>query len=214
MSRYEWESGKFTLPSKDVAAVKGAVRDTANRLHDNTRARVIALHKSFATTSRTKYTERLNAATQAHYRAFDDTYARRSHDDLLASDACAFAILHCRLMNAPEGKAPKQPTISDIARFAPRYTSRDTRFQCGSDATITFEGRTVHYVVSENNHAREHADRDPIVRAFFAALNRVNWTRGTGGYTVGNDEYNRDNSQPGGGGNYTLRRYGSLGQTA
>jgi hypothetical protein len=62
--------------------------------------------------------------------------------------------------------------------------------------------------VPSNNHACETARRHPVAAAFFAALGRVRWTRGSGGEIVGNDEYNRDVDYEGGGANYVVDRYG------
>lgn len=79
-----------------------------------------------------------------------------------------------------------------------------------SDATIVLDDKTktVHWSVGENNHACEHAHAHPMAKALFSALARINWTRGSGGTIVGNDEYNRDSYSEGGGGNYTKSTYG------
>jgi hypothetical protein len=62
--------------------------------------------------------------------------------------------------------------------------------------------------VIENNHACERAHEDTVVSQFFSMLQRVTWVRGTGGEIVGNDEYNRDSSLAGGGGNYVNYAFG------
>jgi hypothetical protein len=45
-------------------------------------------------------------------------------------------------------------------------------------------------------------------KEFFSRLRRINWTRGSGGTIVGNDEYNSDSYDAGGGANYTKDRFG------
>jgi hypothetical protein len=77
--------------------------------------------------------------------------------------------------------------------------------ECG--VTFDLKARTVRWGVSENNHAVERARESWLGRAFFRALDRVNWTRGTGGTIVGNDEYNSDSEYEGGGANYVTASY-------
>ena len=88
-------------------------------------------------------------------------------------------------------------------------TNRTTTFRCG-EPLITFDRgkRSVRWEVPEGNHARDHGRNHPIAQALFKALDRVQWTRGTGGKIVGNDEYNRDSEYEGGGGNYVIDEYG------
>jgi hypothetical protein len=82
-------------------------------------------------------------------------------------------------------------------------------FELG-DARIVLdnENQQVTWIVPENNHAREHAHDHLLARALFRALGNVKWTRGSGGVIVGNDEYNRDSREMGGGGNYEVAYYG------
>lgn len=68
--------------------------------------------------------------------------------------------------------------------------------------------RQVVWHVSENNHAVDSAWESPLGKAFYALLSKVTWTRGTGGEFIGNDEYNEDNRDEGGGANYVTHRFG------
>lgn len=103
----------------------------------------------------------------------------------------------------------RTPTVADVTKFlGERATNRTTTFRVGWEATITFKGNEVTWNVPENNHACDHAHEHHIGRAFFAALNKVTWTRGSGGVIVGNNEYSRDSYDVGGGGNYETARFG------
>lgn len=106
---------------------------------------------------------------------------------------------------AYEDRPPRRVLRKDIA------WANSTTLSFGfSEVRITFDRakRTVEWSVDENNRARERARRHPLSVAFFAALDRVTWTRGSGGQIVGNDEYNRDSMAAGGGGNYVIDEYG------
>jgi hypothetical protein len=103
-------------------------------------------------------------------------------------------------------KRPKAPKRS---QFNPLKTNAD-RIPVGSEAGIGFDKkrRVVIWSVSENNHAVERAHDHGTGKEFFKRLSRVNWTLGTGGEIVGNDEYNQDTRESGGGANYVTNRYG------
>ena len=66
--------------------------------------------------------------------------------------------------------------------------------------------------MEENNRSRERANAHPIARRFWSEINKVRWTPTTGGFIIGNDEYNRDSESVGGGGNYITQAYGPLGK--
>ncbi len=101
-----------------------------------------------------------------------------------------------------------QPKKKDLELFA---VSKDAEISL-PDAYVGFsnKGRTVTWSVSENNRAVEHANDHWFAKLLFEKLGRITWTRGTGGKIVGNDEYNRDRDDIGGGGNYLVREYRML----
>lgn len=81
---------------------------------------------------------------------------------------------------------------------------------CLEDADIELNGeaKTVTWYVHEGNHAREYARQEPIGKLLFQLLNKITWTRGSGGVIVGNDEYNRDSWEEGSGRNYQIQSFG------
>ena len=79
------------------------------------------------------------------------------------------------------------------------------------DCSVVFDNdsKTARWTVHENNHAVEHARASVLGTAFFAAMAKVTWTRGSGGQIVGNDEYNQDAGRDyaGGGGSYVTAEF-------
>lgn len=108
---------------------------------------------------------------------------------------------------------PLKPRKKDFPKL-PVTTTRHV--PVGHCATIRFDfdNREVHWSVPENNHARDDAWRHPVAQAFARALRRVDWTRQSGGYFVGNDEYNKETGSLRGGGNYITQTFGPFGEDA
>jgi hypothetical protein len=194
MSCYEWERGTLILPSAEATRLKKAVRDATNREHD----RIYEASRSWWRKNGRRYVAafKRDRWTEAHA-------LERS-----IPDGCYDAIDTGRTEN-------RMPRHEDV--FPPRATNKDTSFWAGryqGEGHITFAGRAVTWSVSENNHACESARGGAVAAAFFAALSRIKWTRGTGGVIVGNNEYNRDSESAGGGGNYIVAAYGPKGDEA
>lgn len=80
------------------------------------------------------------------------------------------------------------------------------------DFSVSFhnENRTVTWIVEEGNRAVEHAHKHWFAKKLFQKLDSMEWTRGSGGQIVGNDEYNRDSYDEGGGGNYVTHSFRAL----
>lgn len=76
-------------------------------------------------------------------------------------------------------------------------------------AVISFNKpeHSIYWCVSENNHACDRAHELPETQLLFSLLDGIKFIGKTGGIIVGNDEYNRDNMQSGGGANYVVFSY-------
>ena len=212
MSRYDWERGTLTLPTKAVAAVKKAVRDE----HNACAAEIYAACKQFWTeeAKRTRSEERYQAALERwEQRRFEADRWRHQPDPRreFVTEQAVFVLEGIRFNN----ERPRQVTLADLTRYTEGGGRKDNRTKvfAAGEAFVLFEGRKVTYSSGENNHQVERARSYPIVRAFFSALDRVKWTRGSGGELLGNDEYNEDAGQEygGGGGSYVTARFGPLG---
>jgi hypothetical protein len=212
VSKYEWERGTIVLPTTAAAEVRAALRTTNNAL----RERVAELCKQFwadvakRTRSEKLYRQRLLAWNQSAPAAdiggswaYSERLARQRYQrealEAAAREAASYVLSAMQ--------KPHQATRADIDREVPAATNRTTAFHY-SGFSIVFDGRKVTWHVEDNNHAVERARSHPVAIAFFDALDKVTWTRGSGGEIVGNDEYNSDNHDAGGGANYVTASYG------
>lgn len=210
LSRYDWERGTITLPTAAVTAVKKAVREASNREHDRVyeaartwwRAHGAAYARAVARVEELRPAGNSAALTRVWKR-------QQEIADTLPGDEATHEAIETGV------RARRMPRREDV--HPARATNKTDTFAAGryaGECHISFKGREVTWAVSENNHAREAAHEGAVAQAFFTALARVKWTRGTGGVIVGNDEYNRDADYAGGGANYITATYGPKGEEA
>jgi hypothetical protein len=212
MSKYEWERGEIKLSVKEYSRVKKAfievlkgaqvtAYENALKLYDRilTEAkgrRGIDIHSVYASCEflRTK-----------NYGVWGDTI---TETDLDESNIFYQKCLNHEDRTKRPLKPKKKDFVSKIDRKSLGYSA------CDFDISFSDKSRTIHWNVGENNHARDHAHAHPIAKALFKLLGSVDWTRGTGGVFVGNDEYNQDTDYAGGGGNYITESFGPIGKDA
>lgn len=213
MSRNCWETGTITLPSKDAAPLRKALRETHNALRAEALTLAKELHKPLATKNLRDYRIALHNL-HPDYRRHDvsRSYTTRS---------LALALLASNLHNAEHEDRTRvlAPTSAMMDSHLIQATNRTTQFPIiGADGywtgDLTFTDRTLVWDVDYNNHAVENAHEGPTGKVLFPYLDRITWTRGTGGYATGNDEYHQDDDSLGGGGNYLTFHYGPLGHAA
>lgn len=197
MSIYEWESGTLALPTAEVAPMRKAL----NTAHDKQMKRVKTLLDRLW-----PELKKLPADKRRHL----DPYSwERLNQHVTASEETWWD-LHS-LFYASGGRKPTAEHWKKALAYP--STNRTKSWSCG-EASISLEGRHLTWDVPENNHARDHAHNSWLGRALFAQLDRVTWTRGSGGRFIGNDEYNRDDRAAGGGGNYVTAKFGPAGDRA
>jgi len=203
MSRNEWERGEIKLSTKEFGSVR---RD------------LIAFYNA-------RQTRLFEQAKQVYGSLKELGKGRRNFDYHAAFErvpAIAFtlngrdgyheifdAIFPSKLVEGKGWMQSSKPKVPKKSQFAPLKQSA-TVIPVGNEAGIGFKKdlRLVIWQVSENNHSVERAREHAMGKAFFNRLGRVVWTRGTGGEIVGNDEYNQDSHENGGGANYVTARYG------
>jgi len=202
MSCSEWESGKIVIPAKEWARFRIELLKDWNRyqqtlFEDAKRAYPIV---KAAVKGKRGHRARAEAVRKSLEHTFREDYERADRvRDLLVDSGWD------NEKREPTMKlhAPRKKDLKTVA------TSKDATIHI-EDATIVFTNktRTLKWTVHENNHARDHAHQHWFAKRLFAALDRIKWARGSGGKIVGNDEYNQENREAGGGANYVTREYG------
>jgi hypothetical protein len=215
MSKYEWESGSLKIPSAEWGTLKRKIRTAWNDLQENLLASAQELHQHLEASSKGKRGFDFKSAAEnwakSKERRFDyrSPWARSNRGDSMVIEAAQSWVLSSKQAGSSKPKAPKKAGLSLCpAKFDRMPGSGHLYWEAG--LFLDDKTKTLHWSVSENNHAREWAWGHPMGAALHQILNEVKWTRGSGGVFVGNDEYNRDNDYEGGGANYVTRGWGPL----
>jgi hypothetical protein len=235
----EWEKGTIVLPASAVAPIKKALREYANRFQSDVLAEAKRLVRESGTTNPAKFVDwlaELSNSRRSKYDAKCSTYRNSFYkrnmpeDEVRESLVCNAAemFLHSRYLGeydynlhkyVPIHKRVTVPTVADLAeKDIKKMTNRDDTFEVldehgeSGSATITFNGNKVTWEVYEDNRAVDKAHGMPMAKVFFGELEKVKWTRGTGGTLAGNDEYARDTTEYRGGANYMTQRFGPSGE--
>jgi hypothetical protein len=193
MSCYEWEFGQITLPTRQYASfrkefIKGYNSIQLRQKHDKLTAwyRLAVL--------------RAKGKRGFDYKKFMLDFCNSYAEEEMVEKL--FTI-------DSNGKRKSKPVVPTKKMF----NFVNTQEHCFNlqEAGITFDKTThsVSWSVSENNHACESAHNLPEAKLLFRMLSNVKWVRGTGGVIVGNDEYNRDSYEDGGGSNYPKITFGN-----
>lgn len=186
MSRYDWESAEFVLPSAAVPAVKKALRDATNLLHEQAKTQAHAFWAQHKTTSSRRYQERLHEWVQSFYRP--TSYNSHIHQFCGPAGLNESVICSIHMLLDDHSQRPHKLTVAELSQYFPKATNRTTTFPIGEGA-IVIDGRTLRWQIGENNHACDKAYSHPVMKALMKALDAVKWTRGTGGRSWGSDEY-------------------------
>jgi hypothetical protein len=231
MSRSDWERGEITIPAAEMAGLHKKLRDWTNTHHDLVRAQAVLLHKEIGQGTRSirLYNDRLGA----YERKMWDEAARAERTgwgyrkpteaavaEFAAKNTALEVLRHMLYISGrDDSKGIHQPTVAEVSQLAPKVTNRTASFNCigndgSSDATISFKGNVITWDVQSGNHKVERAHETPLAGIFFAALNKIMWTRSSGGFATGNDEYNKEDTSSGGGSNYITFAYGPKGESA
>lgn len=201
MARSEWEEGEIVLPSAAWAEFKAAIRDAVNKSSEERLALALRIHEHMEKSHRGlkgyAFEEAARKFVDSNNRSSYYMPPRFSEDDIREAISA---------VSNDKGRLRK-PLKKDF----PLHGNNATSFRDG-EASLHFdnEKRKVVWQVSENNHACRDARESALGKAFFTALGKVKWTRGTGGRIWGNDEYNQESGShyEGGGGSYNKGTFG------
>lgn len=219
MSKYDWERGSLKLPKAEITKLRTALIEAHNRWQLELLAEAKAVHAKLVNAKKGKrdfdLAEELNALYGRRHPAGGFDMSERNAQRALDVGRLIFKY------GTREVGGQTYTTGEVVGLKAPRKKDLDLKpkrpvkvtFQLFDGVTICIDTneRTLSYDVPENNRAVETARRLPLVRTMFRELSTVKWTRGTGGVFVGNDEYNREDYDDGGGANYVTSSYGPLG---
>lgn len=194
MSRNEWEDGTLTLPVRAIPALRRALLDAWNKQHGDAFAAATGAYPVLAALPdphgkpwSSREETPLGKWLKAEGYALDETYDT------------VWELLF-------DGVELRKPTLKQLKLREPEGL---LVFDLG-DAAITLDtsNRTLRWQVYENNHAVDRARAHPMAKRLFRELRALKWTRGSGGIISGNDEYNRESRDSGGGGNYVVDTFG------
>ncbi|TSE15007.1 hypothetical protein B1A87_002825 [Arthrobacter sp. KBS0703] len=196
MGHWDTQHGEIILPSAEFAAVRQAVQKATHehqtKVFDETQAFWKGLTRK-EQTDPAAYTAALRRYTDAKHKELY-AYQDRSSWNRPAKPPFAEEFIddvEWRL-GLPRSGKPARVLKSDL----PFPTNRTTSFPAG-EGSVSFdkESSTVRWSTSENRGATERAHASVAGSAFFDRLQRVKWTRHTGGVIMGNNEYAADEGQ-------------------
>ena len=194
MSCYEWEQGTIKIPADQWSSFKKSLTETYNKKQQWRYKKALEVYEQLMVDSKGKrkydFGSKIRELVCVYNSGLDypDQY-----DD--------YRSIERALLPVNKSGKPKKPKAKDF----PANTNRSDTFP--PYITINNKNRTVTWYVEENNRAVDSARGTYMGVAFFKLLDSVNWKRGSGGKIVGNDEYNQEDRDTGGGGNYVTAQY-------
>lgn len=207
MSRYEWEKGEFVLPSAEWAGFKAAIRDAVNSANAEKYEIALKVHEELVRELKGK---RGADPWETAWDIASRQCARVRRSFGIGEDA-VFEIASAVVHRGWRGSKPVVKVRKPQKKDFPRYGNNAVLIQ-GMECSVSFDNkaRKAVWEVYESNHACDRARATVLGVAFFRALDRVKWTRGTGGSIWGNDEYNREAGRDaeGFGGSYSKGTWG------
>jgi len=213
MFKYEEEQGVLILPAVALAPLRKALVEAVNGEQDKLFAIATRVHDYLTEVDpKTQRKERLNAIKALirkkapHYQVVDKVieamnalngdpskprhWSEPSPSWTEEQRDSVFEILlpHPKPGEALKLQTPLKKNLQKLPATALTFSDEDCFIR------IDPKTRRVFWDVPENNRAVERAHESVLGTAFFRALDKVKWTRATGGVFRHSDEYARDAS--------------------
>lgn len=215
MSCNEWESGTIKLPTAEFTKVRKAVEVAERAVLEAAFEKTQVFWKGL-----TAKQKRDNVAYDAAVYQFAESLRSRlphgfsnpDHDSDPTGVAATTAALLFQWV--PRGEVF---TAKRVQRGSVKFpTNKTLTFQTATaGACIQFNRDTSEVTWrAEGNRAIDRAHQSPVGKTFWDAIDKVRWTRGTGGQGVGNNEYASEADYVGGGANYGTWAVGPIGEKA
>lgn len=203
MSRHEWESGTLKIPTKAWKPLRDGLATAFNKRQASLYELAVKLHTMLV--AQKKLAKRGSFKLNEAYREL--SYRQPSVWPQGFDGSDEREMVEASLLGS-YGKRTGKLLLPKKKDF-PLAVATKTVSYSADLASISLHPATygLEWDVSENNHAVETSRDSYMGRALFALLAKIEWTRGSGGTFVGNDEYNRDNENAGGGGNYVTATF-------
>jgi hypothetical protein len=214
MSRNGWERGTLKLPSAAWAPFKKALQEGMTKHKEQDYELALKLHATLVEQKKGKRGFDLKKAFNEEFLAEvrDTSYSQWGGGGLVPKYQFQ-TVEHYDVKKSILGNEATPGLYKPQKKDFPKYTAATLTFT-GDSCSVHLNNATreVTWDTDDGNHSVDHAHASALGRLVFQLLKQVKWTRNTGGTISGNDEYNKENTDEGGGGNYVSHRFGPLGE--
>lgn len=197
MSRNEWENGTVKLPSGYMPKLRAALNAAAEK---HIAAITADVNRAWDVLKKVPAAKRVNALYSMNLDVLEEALGlmvTSVHTDK------GFVMK----VSKPSVKTIHESVITRRAPWSNPDAPKQTVFVLNYEASIALNGNSVEWNVADGNHNVERAHRHDLAKVLFDFLYRVEWTSRSGGTIVGNDEYNQDSRECGGGANYVTYEF-------
>jgi hypothetical protein len=220
MSRYDWQAGSIKLPSGEWAKFKKNMFDFHNQNLEKDLVLLNELYLAVKAEIKGKRNVKLFDVINEELRK---EIATRSHRAIYQGQTVLkYDFLVLVGTYDPTNYLIKKDESGTQKLIAPKKSSLPWANSKTEEILIEYHGaiqldnatKTVKWNIEEGNRAVEDTRNAPMGKWFINAMEKMVWSRGTGGYFTGNDEYNQESANAGGAANYLCDTFGPLGKQA